>query len=77
MGDLEVYGNYECNIIKINISEEEVLEKVEKTEFMKLKESQGCSEKAELQNRPTGKSMQHNCKKQGCFPRQENFPVPK
>lgn len=39
MGDLEIYGNDECDIMKINISEEEVLEQVEKTQAMKLKES--------------------------------------
>lgn len=48
MGDFEVYGNYECDIIKINISEDEVLDQVEKSKFMNLKAIQEHSEGAEL-----------------------------
>ena len=76
MGDLEIYGNDEFDIIKINISEDEVLEQVEKTRADEVKRIQECSE-AKLQNRATSKSLQRDFEKQGCFPRLKNFPVPK
>lgn len=77
MGDLEVYGNYECDIIKINISEEEVLDQVEKTKFMKLKVIQEHSEGAELQNTAAGRSMQLNYKKTRVFSKTKELPCSK
>lgn len=50
MGDLEIYGNDECDIVKINISEEEVLEQVKKTQVDEVKRIQECSEEAEQSN---------------------------
>lgn len=76
MRNLEIYGNDEYDIIKINISEEEVLEQVEKTWADEVKRIQECSE-AKLQNRATGKSLPCDFEKQGCFPRLKNFPIPK
>ena len=58
MGDLEIYGNDECDIMKINMSEEEVLEQVEKTWADEVKRIQECSEESELQNTAIGKSLQ-------------------
>lgn len=75
MGDLEIYGNDECDIMKINISEEEVLEQVEKTQAMKLKESRSV-QKLNFRTERLAR-VQCDFEKQGCFPRLKNFPVPK
>lgn len=77
MGDLEVYGNYECDIIKINISEDEVLDQVEKTKFMKLKVIQERSEGTELQNIAAGRNMQLYYKKTRVFPKTRELPYSK
>lgn len=77
MGDLEVYGNHECDIIKINISEDEVLDQVKKTKFMKLKGIQEHSEGAELQNIAAGRSMQFYYKKTRVFPKTRELPCSK
>lgn len=76
MGDLEIYGNDECDSMKINISEEDVLDQVEKTKLMKLEESRSVQKQLNFRT-VTGKSLQCDFEKQGCFPRLKNFPVPK
>lgn len=55
--------------IKINFSEEEVLQQAEKTQAGEVKRIQ--------LNSRTGKSLQSDLEKSGCFPRLKNFPDPK
>ncbi|OPJ73287.1 hypothetical protein AV530_005671 [Patagioenas fasciata monilis] len=50
VGDLEIYGNDECDIVKINFSEEAALEQVKKTQVDEVKRIQECSEEAEQSN---------------------------